>query len=173
MKKKQKLIIPFVGLKEGSHQFEFEIDSTFFEQFDYSIIEKGDFEIKVDFEKKTNLFNLQFNLKGNVVSACDRCTEPMSLELKGEEKLIVKFGEDAFNETDEIKIISSGEHELDLTSDVYEFIHLLLPNKIEHENEKDCNQEIIEQLKKLTTKTTNEEIDPRWAALSKLKDKSE
>ena len=51
-KEKQKLVIPFIGLTEGLHQFEFEIDSTFFEQFDYSIIEEGDFKIKVDFEKK-------------------------------------------------------------------------------------------------------------------------
>ena len=44
-KEKQQLIIPFIGLKEGIHQFEFEIDSTFFEQFDYSIIKDADFVI--------------------------------------------------------------------------------------------------------------------------------
>ena len=173
MKKKQKLIIPFVGLKEGNHQFEFEIDSSFFEQFDYSIIQEADFIVKVDFEKKVNLFNLKFRLKGNIVSECDRCTDPITLKVKGEESLIVKFGENTFEGTDEIKIISSGEHELDLTSEIYEYIHMLLPNKVQHERVEDCNQEIIEKLNKLTNKQEKKEIDPRWAALSNLKDNSE
>ncbi|MFT4756537.1 MAG: hypothetical protein ACI91R_001184, partial [Vicingaceae bacterium] len=70
---KQRLIIPFIGLNEGIHQFEFKIDSSFFGQFDYSIIEKGEFKIKVEFEKKKNLFNLYFKLKGKITANCDRC----------------------------------------------------------------------------------------------------
>jgi len=172
-KEKQQLIIPFAGLKEGIHDFEFEIDSTFFEQFDYSIIKEGDFKVNVRFEKKKNLFNLEFKLKGKITFNCDRCAEPLTLKVKGEESLIVKFGDSTYNETDEIKVISPLEHELNLTNDVYQFAHLLLPTKVKHEKKKDCNPEIIEQLEKLTSKQESKEVDPRWAALSKLKDKSE
>ena len=172
-KKKKQLIVPFIGLKEGLHQFEFEIDSEFFEQFDYSIIKKGKFKIKLDFEKKKNLFNLDFKLKGKITANCDRCLEPIKMKVKGEESLIVKFGETTYNETDEIKVISPAEYELDLSNDVYQFSHLLLPNKVLHEKKKDCNPEIIERLERLTTKQESKEVDPRWAALSKLKDKSE
>ena len=172
-KEKQQLIIPFSGLKEGVHDFEFEIDSTFFKQFDYSIIKEGDFKVNVRFEKKKNLFNLEFKLKGKVTANCDRCIEPLTLKVKGEECLIVKFGDSTYNETDEIKVISPSDHELNLTSDVYQFAHLLLPTKVKHEKKKDCNPEIIEQLEKLTSKQESKEVDPRWAALSKLKGKSE
>ncbi|MFT6167512.1 MAG: uncharacterized metal-binding protein YceD (DUF177 family) [Vicingaceae bacterium] len=172
-KEKQKLVIPFIGLKEGIHQFEFEIDSTFFEQFDYSMIEEGDFKIKVEFEKKKILFNLNFKLKGKITASCDRCLEPLTFKVKGNESLIVKFGETTYNETDEIKVISPAEYELDLTNDIYQYAHMLLPTKVKHEKKKDCNPEIIEQLEKLTTKQESKEVDPRWAALSKLKDKSE
>ncbi len=172
-KEKQQLIIPFAGLKEGTHKLEFEIDSTFFEQFDYSIIKEGDFKVKVTFEKKKNLFNLDFKLKGKITASCDRCLEPLTIKVKGEESLIVKFGETTYNETDEIKVISHSEHELNVTNDVYQYAHLLLPTKVTHDKKKDCNPEIIEQLEKLTTKQESKEVDPRWAALSKLKDKSE
>ena len=77
-KKKQELIIPFIGLKEGIHQYEFEINSSFFEQFDYSIIEKADFAINVTFDKRKNLFNLAFDLKGHVIANCDRCLEELN-----------------------------------------------------------------------------------------------
>ena len=172
-KEKQQLIIPFISLKEGIHQFEFKIDSTFFEQFDYSIIEKGKFKIKVKFEKKKNLFNLDFKLKGKITTNCDRCLEPLTIKVKGKESLIVKFGETTYNETDEIKVISPAEHELDLANEIYQYAHMLLPTKVPHEKKKDCNPKIIEQLEKLTTKQESKEVDPRWAALSKLKDKSE
>ncbi len=172
-KEKKQLIIPFAGLNEGIHQFEFEIDSTFFEQFDYSIIEKGNFKIKVKFEKKKNHFNIYLKLKGKITANCDRCLEPLTIKVKGEESLIVKFGETTYNETDEITVISPSEFELDLTSDVYQFTHMLLPTKVKHEKKNDCNPEFIKQLEKLTTKQESKEVDPRWAALSKIKDKSE
>ena len=170
---KQRLIIPFIGLNEGIHQFEFKIDSSFFGQFDYSIIEKGEFKIKVEFEKKKNLFNLYFRLKGKITANCDRCLAPLTMKVKGEESLIVKFGETTYNETDEIKVISPAEYELDLAEDVYQFVHTLMPNKVKHEKKKDCDPKIIEQLEKLTTKQASTEVDPRWEGLSQFKDKSE
>jgi len=172
-KKKQNLTIPFNGLKEGIHQFEFEINSTFFEQFDYSIIENADFTIKVRFEKKATLFNLHFNLEGEISMFCDRCTDPLTYKASGKEDLIIKFGEDEFNSTDEIKIISHAEHELDLTKEVYEYVHLLLPNKTIHETEAECNSTILEKLDKLNQRNESNKVDPRWSALSKLKDNND
>ena len=173
MKKKNKqLIIPFAGMKEGKHQLEFEIDSTFFEQFEFSIIKKADFKVFIDFEKKPNLLNLVFKLDGSIYSKCDRCNDELAFRANGREELIVKFGDKSFYETDEIKVISPSEYELDLTKEVYEYIHLLLPTKLVHEKKSDCNQKVIEKLNQLNTKTENTETDPRWSVLSKLKDKS-
>jgi hypothetical protein len=33
--------ITFVGLKQGSHHFRFEIGKSFFEEFPYSVVEEG------------------------------------------------------------------------------------------------------------------------------------
>ncbi len=165
--------IPFIGLKEGIHQFEFEIDSAFFEQFDFSIIQTANFKVLVEFEKKVNMFNLNFDLKGSITANCDRCLEELTIEREGKEELIIKFGEESFSETDEIRIIAHSDHELDITNEVYQYIHLLKPNKIEHETIEECNQEMVEKLVELTTKKENSETDPRWSALAKLKDKSE
>ena len=172
-KKQQRLVIPFVGLKEGIHLYEFEIDSAFFEQFEFSIIQKASFTVKVTFEKKPNLFKLSFKLKGEIFSNCDRCNEELSIKAKGDEKLIVKFGDDLYEETEEIKIIPSSEYELDLTKEVYEYIHLLLPSKIVHKKLTDCNQEVISRLNQLNKKEESEVTDPRWSILSKLKNKSD
>lgn len=176
IEKKQQLIIPFSGLKEGLHQFDFDVDSAFFEQFENSIIESAEVHIDIDFLKKSNLLQLNFSIRGVVHCICDRCTDPLDLNVSGEEELIVKFGEEDFEETDDIKIIPPASYELDVSKEVYEYIHLLLPNKIVHEKESDCNQEVVAKLKELSTqnkKENTEDTDPRWAALLNLKDNSE
>lgn len=172
-KKKQQVVIPFIGLKDGIHHYEYEIDSTFFEQFDYSIIEKANFRVKVVFDKRKNLFELDFKLEGYIFLNCDRCLEKLKIDREGEQNLIVKFGDENYNETDEIRVLAHQEYELDITNEIYQYIHLLLPSRAIHENEEDCNQEVVEKLKKLSNKQKNETVDPRWAALSNLKDNSE
>lgn len=176
IEKKQQLIIPFSGLKEGLHQFDFDVDSTFFEQFENSIIENAEVHIDIDFLKKSNLLQLNFTLSGVIHTNCDRCTDPLDHKVSGEEELIVKFGEEDFEQTDEIKIIPPASYEVDVSKEVYDYIHLLLPNKIVHKKESDCNQEVVAKLKELSTpnkKEAKEDTDPRWAALLNLKDNSE
>lgn len=166
------ILIPFSGLKEGKHQFDFDVDKTFFEQFEKSIIEDAEMHIKIDFEKKPDLFNLTIEFYGTVHSNCDRCNEAVDIHIKGDEFLIVKFGEEEFNNSDEIKLIPYSEYELNLNKEVYEFIHLHLPTRIVHQEKSECNQEAISKLEELSSKKENEETDPRWAALSKLKKES-
>lgn len=169
---KHHLIIPFNGLKEGMHQFSFDIDATFFEQFENSIIENANVHIDIDFLKKENMLQVDFNFSGIANGICDRCTDPIDIPINGEEELIVKFGDEEFKETDEVKIISEGEYELDISKEVYDFVHLLLPNKIAHENEDNCNQKVIAKLEELSINKESENTDPRWAALLNLKDKN-
>ena len=45
MKDLKKFNIQFVGLKEGSHLFEYEIDNTFFEAFNYDEFESSSIKI--------------------------------------------------------------------------------------------------------------------------------
>lgn len=165
----QNLIIPFISLKEGVHDFEFHINETFFKKFEYSIIQAADLKINLVFEKKKTMFNLNFKTKGKIFTDCDRCGDPLTIKVKGNDDLIVKFGEDHYNETDEIKIIAENEYELDLTDIIYEYANLLLPSKKTHKKKSECNSDVMEQLEKLNTRQETESIDPRWDALSKLK----
>ena len=44
--------IPFVGLKQGNHAFEYEIDNTFFEAFDFDEFHNSQVKVHLDFLKK-------------------------------------------------------------------------------------------------------------------------
>lgn len=169
MKQKDKIIIPFVGLKNGVHEFSFNVDKAFLKQFEYSIIEDAKVQVSISFEKKENLFELDFDLNGTLISDCDRCAEPLEIKVNGSQHLIVKFSDEDFNESDEILSIPESAYELDLSDLVYEYTCVLMPSKKVHEKIEDCNPAVIEKLEELTNSKEKQESDPRWDALSKLK----
>jgi uncharacterized metal-binding protein YceD (DUF177 family) len=176
---KSELEIRFSGLKEGQHNFHFEVGDTFFEQLDYSEIEKADLTVDVDFEKRTNMLILNFNIHGTVGLMCDKCTDDFELEIQSEEELIYKFGEGE-SDDEKIIVIPENEIEIDVSQPIYELTILAIPSKRVH-SEGDCNQEMLEAMDDyLMVETDDAElnnaedvedqsVDPRWEGLNKLK----
>lgn len=173
------MVIRFSGLKEGNHPFSFEIGDTFFEQLDYSEIQKADLTVDVNFEKKVNMLVLNFSIKGNVEVMCDKCTDDFFIEVENEEELIYKFGE-GISDDEKIIIIPENEIELDITQPIYELTSLALPSRRVHP-EGECNQEMLKAMDNYLMVESdevepsedddvdNDEIDPRWSALKNLK----
>src|SRR5690606_2968429 len=111
--------------------------------------------------------------KGKTRMPCDRCGEDFDLAIKSKERIFVKFGDESFEQTDDIIVLSQGTHEIDISHPVYEMLALALPNKRVHKKKVDCNQEVIRQLKQFKSVVNEieeeESTDPRWDALRKLK----
>ena len=166
----KQFVIQFGGLKPGLHQFFFEVGDLFFGQFEYSEIKKGKVAVKIDFEREEKMLILNFLIDGIVEMHCDRCYEPFLLPISGTERLIVKFGNDFHEEDDEVQIIPEGETKIDLSSFIYEFIHLLIPFRRVHPEDENgnslCDPEII---KRIDERESSSEPDPRWEVLKKLK----
>ena len=169
----QEYKIPFVGMKTKLYQFEYLISGTFFSNFADSDIEKCDIEVKVDLDKRENFFLLSFYIDGTVEVPCDRCMEPYNQSVFGDYEVAVKFRNDDTieNEDEDVVYISKSDDFIDISNLIYEFILLSIPLRCVHpENENgesDCNQEVLKKL----TSTKEENVDPRWAALEKLKNK--
>ncbi len=161
--------IPFVGLKLGQHQFEFDVDDKFFELFEYSVIEKGNFHVHLMMEKQTTMLLLDFNISGTLHTHCDRCGGALEVPVDGTQPLIVKFGADEYQSSDEILVIPPSEYEVNVGPFIYEFITLLLPYKHLH-GEGECNKAAVKLLEQLSSNDDDEDTtDPRWDALKKLK----
>ena len=161
--------INFSGLKLGNHKFDFQIEDAFFQLFDYAELNSGQICAIILLQKKSNMLELDLQIKGNVTLACDTCTENYTQSIEGNYKQIVKFSNVLEpEETDEIIILPTNEHTLKLAHHLYEFIHLSLPSRRIHANKADCNQEILEKLEELAFQEP-EIADPRWSALQNLK----
>jgi uncharacterized protein len=166
--------IPFLGLKIGKHVYEFELDDAFFSSFEHSEIARGNVKAEVLLEKQSTMLVLDFTLDGTVEAQCDRCGDPIEVEVAHEDRLIVKYGDETGSFDDEILILGTNEHLLELQQFLYEYAHLGLPARMVHEHEDECNQEAITLLQTLQSAPPDEDdddddVDPRWEALKKLK----
>lgn len=166
MRSLSEYIIKFEGLKQGTHFYEFNVDNKFFEEFDCFEFEKSSFKIDLEFEKRSTMMLLTFNFNGVITVPCDRCLDAVDIDVEGAEKLIAKFGNEEYDETDEILVIPEHEYELDVAKYIYEFININLPQKRVH-FEGLCNQEVIDELEKVEQKTEID-VDPRWATLKDI-----
>ncbi len=161
--------VPFKGLALGTHQFDFKIGDSFFNNLSYSEIAGGKVMAEVELIKESTMLIFNFSMKGFVDLVCDRCLEKYPQPLEGSFKLIVKFGEEPKEVSDEIITIPFEQAAFDLTHYFYEYIVLLLPLKHMHpdddEGNSTCNSDMLEQL----NKHSKTKADPRWAALKDIK----
>jgi len=175
MKQLNEFLIPFIGLKLGKHQFEYQINKTFFDDFDFDEYESSDIKVNVVLEKKSTFMELAFKHKGTVNVPCDLTGEPFDLPIKGKINVVVQFGEQFNNDNEELLILPHGEHQLDIKQYIYEMIVLSVPLKRTHPGIKDGTLQTpaLDKLNELAVKNqkqsiTEEEIDPRWDKLKKL-----
>ena len=176
MKHVNDFLIPFIGLKLGKHQFEYQINNKFFENFDFDEYEDSQVKVNLVFDKKSTFMELNFKHKGTVNVACDTTGEMFNQPIKGSIKLVVQFGEEFNNDNDELLIIPHGEHQLDISQYIYEMIVLSVPLKRIHPGIKDgtLKSVALDKLNELKVKDTKKEhkteenIDPRWDKLKQL-----
>ena len=102
MKELKAYTIPFVGLKIGSHQFDYQIDNTFFEHFEYDEFHKADVKVDLELEKKSTLLDLHFQFNGTVNVNCDLTNEPYDQPISGNFDLVVKFGQEYNDEEEDL-----------------------------------------------------------------------
>ena len=165
--------IPFRGLKEGKHTYEFTMDRKFFELFSESEIKEGELNAKVELSKRSNGLEAEFTINGIVKVICDRCLDEFDFPIHTRNKLFFEFGEENREVTDELIMLSASESLLNLGQYIYEFINLNLPLQRIHPDDEFgnslCNSTMLKKLNDLIVHNNDDEIeDPRWGKLKDL-----
>jgi len=171
MKSPSPLIVKFSGLKEGIHNFNFDIGKEFFESFKYDDFIDVDIVTKLKLEKKTNMLNLDFLFSGQVKVPCDLTMEPFYIDINTAYSVIVKFAERKDLADDKIVFLSTGASNIDVSNIIFDTIVLAAPAKRVHPGIKDgsLKSEMLEKLEDLKPKEIffNKQ-DPRWDKLKEL-----
>jgi uncharacterized metal-binding protein YceD (DUF177 family) len=179
MNQSREFDIAFVGLKQGTHVFEYKVDNKFFIAYGEQDFTHCEATIKLSLEKNNGFMLLKFDIDGEAEVICDRCGNNMTKQLWDEFNIIVKMVEnpDVMNEKEEdpdIYYISRGESHLHVADWLFEFVNLSIPlQKICDENESGeskCNKEVLAQLKQMEENVAKEIISPMMKGLEKFKD---
>jgi len=166
--------IPFSGLKEGKHLFDFSADHRFFAGFEESEIEKGSVSIQIELEKRSTYLRLKFMHKGEVELICDRCLEPYLQSIEGTNLMLVKFSETETDDGDEVIYLHPGAHQVEVAKLIYEFIVLSIPIRHIHPDDKEgnslCDPDMLKKLDdyRATDLPESDPIDPRWNDLKRI-----
>ncbi|SDH65062.1 YceD family protein [Myroides phaeus] len=124
--------IHFTGLKNGKHTFEFKVDNSFFENYNYDDFNNINADITVLLDKKSTLLELNIAVNGIANVPCDVTNVDFDLPIEGKIDIIVKFGEEYNDDHDEILIIPFSEHQVNVAQYIYEIIALAIPQKRVH-----------------------------------------
>ena len=168
-----KLLIDMKSLVEGESAVAERLGDAFFASVEGSEITQGDVHVDVSIRKTPHFSEVIIHAKGEVTLPCDRCLDPMQIDVETEQKVIVKFGDEA-QEDDEMIVLTDASPILDVAWLVYESIALNLPVKHVHAPGK-CNPAMINMLNEHSatrSDDTTEEgtTDHRWEKLASLKD---
>lgn len=165
-------------LKPKRYEYEYDIDASFFTHFERSLVEKGKFKVKLTLDKSETMLQLKFDIKGVAELACDRTSELFDYPIDVTNRLILKYGEENEELSDEIEIISRGTQHINVAQYIYEFIGLAVPMKKIHPRlaaeEYEENEEGILVYRSAGDAGDAEEdddsddVDPRWQILKNL-----
>lgn len=170
MKHNREFEIAFVGLKPGIHEYNYSVDSRFFEKFENSELQNAKVDVKLKLDKKSGIFLLHFDINGYVNVPCDRCGEEFDLTLWDEFDLVVKIIDDDLVqakslEDAEVAYIGRSESLLDVSFWIYEFIVLSVPMQHIHPDDNDGNSSCNADVLKILERTQEQKENLIWNQL--------
>ena len=165
-------VVEFKKLGLGTFEQSFEIDDSFFEQFEFSEIMKGNITISAKIEIKSTAIAFVFLIDGFVEVQCDVCLDLFDYKIEKNTDLFVLIDDgDNVDFDDEKIIIPKTIDSINLAKHFYDDILLSLPIKKVHPldelGNRTCNPEFLSKLEELETEKKIYK-DPRWDKLKKL-----
>lgn len=143
-------ILPLKGLGEGLHQFSYHIEDAFFKAFEDNPIQSADIKMELSLDKKASLLVLDFSFAGSIQESCDRCLAPIQLPVAGENRLLVKYGEQEEDEEEDVAYIPYDTGKWNIAQFVYEYILIAVPlikvYNCEDDDPLPCDEDMLDKL---------------------------
>mgnify|MGYP004524652991 FL=1 len=172
------------NLTPGVYEFDYLLENKFFVDIDGDQVQKGKVQVHLTLKRSSMSSELDFHSEGVVMVPCDRCLDDMEQPIETDNRLIVKFGSEYAEESDEVLIIPEDDGTLNIAWFLYEFIALAIPMKHVHAPGK-CNKAMAAKFKQHRARNKDDEeelddmddmgfsepggaTDPRWDALKGL-----
>lgn len=173
----------------GNQVFTYHLDARFFNDIEQTEVRHASVDVTMNVtHPREDYFELAIECKGTLVIPCDRCLDDMEHEVDTTYEISVRLEGDEYDDSrDELLLVPESWRELDVAPLVRDTVLLTIPMTHVHD-EGECNEQMSALLSDHAAEGLNEDlpsddpearaddegdtesIDPRWAALQKLKD---
>ena len=131
MSEKNHYIIDLKRLPIGTHSFDITLDDEFIKSLEKTEILGGKVECKATLNLREEDYRLNIAVQGTVFVVCDRCLDPMPLEINDEQEI--------WSDEEENDQSPMSNHQLDLTWLAYEIVSINIPIVHSHQAG-ECNK---------------------------------
>lgn len=143
MQSENLLNINLAHVAEAAKRLDIELTDRFFADLEQEEISGGDIHAEI-FVRATagDIYNVQVKVKGNVIVACDRCLDPLQIEVEASDTLKVKDADPEDCDADNMLYLEANNPCYDFSWQVYEIIETSLPMQRVHP-EGECNKDMV------------------------------
>ena len=138
MSEQNNYIIDLSRLSVGTHVFDIQLDDEFFKSLEKSEILSGNVSAKVTLNLREEDYSLNIAVHGTVFVVCDRCLDPMPLDIDDEQEI---YSEDEVVPDETAKTFDGKGQTLDLRWLAYEITSINIPIVHSHQPG-ECNQQM-------------------------------
>ena len=165
--------IPIYGIQFGLHHYEFELDNRFFEAFEDSPIQEGEYKARVECDKRENEFILNFSIEGRFQSACDRCLADIKVPSAIEKMIWVKYSNESHpGGNSDIIYLEETEHIFNVADLLYELVILSIPIVKRYDCDNDpnpkCDFKVLSYLKQENKESEKNSLADKFKDLRNL-----
>lgn len=165
--------IDIQSLKNEDYAYEYSVGDKFFSLFEYSLIDKGQFLVKLNLKKRETFIQLDFDVQGKTELTCDISLKTFQHSISFKQSIVLKFGQEYEVLSEEIEVIPFDAQQINIASYIYEFINVSLPMKRLHPDMEGEEEPVYfstgNNHQTEDAENENDTIDPRWDILKKLK----
>lgn len=151
--------LPLKSMPDGIQTFEYHPTKQFFVNMENQEVRDADILVKLTVDHRNGVYDMTFNISGELTVACDRCLDDLILPVETDYHIIVKYGPDYDDANDDFLQIPESDNYLNVAYIIHDTVTLSIPIKHVHPHGK-CNRAMSALLKRhRTTSADPEEAD--------------
>lgn len=143
MQSEKLLNINLAHAAEAAKRLSIELNDSFFADLEQNEISGGDIHANILVTASAgDIFNVKIEVEGHVVVPCDRCLDPLAIEVKASDLLKIKDADPEDGDSVDLLYLEKGNPCYDLSWNLYEIIETALPMQRVHQKG-ECNQDMV------------------------------
>lgn len=148
--------LPLKSLPAGTHEFEYKLGKQFFVDMESPDIRDAEVDVKLTVVHRGDTYDLSFKFTGHVMLICDRCLDSLEWPVDTEYHIMVKYGDEYRDDSDELLEIPESDNYLNVAYMMNDTVALSIPIKHVHPLGK-CNRAMSMLLRKHRTGGVSDE----------------